>query len=148
MRLEQYLNERFLNTVRIKSGFNAGDYDVFVNPSKKERQEVLSVGGGYRYIIDFLKKKVYVFTTETYHQMIMDDVPDLPSFNSFWQNGQHHDRIFTGDWSGRHNSDALFAPIYTNEEMRDFLEQDWKWVSRYIDDLAGLIKMIKYEATG
>jgi hypothetical protein len=149
MRLSRYLNEKYVNTLSIK-GFGAGDYEVFVNPTSKERKEVTVASDyrGYRYLLDFKQKKVYIVSSETFHEELMNRTPELPNFNEFWHQGKHHDRIFTGDFSGRHSSDALYAPIYTNQELRELLKQDWNWAKRYIDDFSGLIKMIKYEATG
>ena len=143
MRLEQYLKEKYLNTIST-SGWRAGDYEVFLNPTSKERRELIKAADyrGYRYLIDFKQKKVYIVSSETFHMELMNELPELPDFDSFWKQGKHHDRIFTGDYSGRHNSDALYS-IYTNPEKRALLDLDWSWAKRYLDDIDDIRSMIK-----
>lgn len=140
------LLEKYLNTIST-SGYSAGDYEVFTNPTSKERREVTVASDyrGYRYLLDFKKKKVYIVSSETFHQDLMNELPDLPDFDSFWHGGKHHDRIFTGDFSGRHNSDALYAPIYTRAEKEHLLTLDWSWAKRYVDDIEGVKDMIRGE---
>lgn len=146
MKLQSYLKEKYLNTIRT-SGYNAGDYEVFTNPTSKERQELIKNSDyrGYRYLIDFKQKKVYIVSSKTFHQELMDNIKELPPFDEFWRLRKHHDRIFTGDYSGRHNSDALFGPVYKKKELEYLLSLDWSWAKRYLDDIEGIKQMVQDE---
>ena len=62
MKLKELLEE-------FQTGFKSyGEYfEIFVNPSRKEILEAGKETGSVRYIIDFKKKKLYVFSALLLH---------------------------------------------------------------------------------
>ena len=134
MRLQKFINEKYLTTVHVD--WKHFDAEVFVNPSKRELREVAGTGYrgfGYRYLIDFKHKKIYVISENAFHETIMDAIPELPAFRKFWDNGVGREYIYTGDVAGGdHSSDALFARKYDGV-VEELMAQDWKWVKRYLD---------------
>lgn len=65
MRLHQYLTEKWYDTL------DRNDTDIFVNPSKKEIREILEHGYGFRYFMDFKKKKLYLFNSTIFHRNVV-----------------------------------------------------------------------------
>lgn len=133
------LLEKYLTTVEVpNTAYHSGNFEVFINPSKRDIRDAIGDSQGYRFIIDWEKKNIYVFTAYQFHETIMNAIPELPSFNDFWrkQDEKTTNRIFTGDVYGLNisvNSDALYADIYRRDQIQDMLDnRDWKWVNRYL----------------
>jgi hypothetical protein len=124
MRLQRYLNEKYFGTVRTFTP-PAGDYEIFVNPSKKEMREATDEDGGYRYIIDFKRKKVWMWNANAIHMDIFNVVDEIKPDDDLAL-------LFTGDFDGKkYNSDTL--NMYDEKDAKALLNQDWKWVDRYLD---------------
>jgi hypothetical protein len=129
------LLEKYLNTIK-QRGYMAGDFEVFMNPDSKEVREVQMGSEGYRFLIDFKNKNSYVISANAFHETLMDEDPVLPSFKEFWYGGKAKDRIFTGDYtkgSKQWNSDAMYQGLYTNDELTNLLDKDWKWLRHTLD---------------
>ena len=126
------LLEKYLNTIKQTLGYNDGDYEVFINPSKRDLKDAWEGDYGYRFIIDFKNKKTYVAASSVYHTTMMDKLPQLPSHDSFWKQ-RKHPYILTGDaeaYNHKVNSDALISGIYRYEQIGDMLEADWSFVPK------------------
>lgn len=67
MRLQRYINEKWLEML------NNHDTDIFVNPSKKEIREILDGSYGFRYFMDFKKKKLYLFSDNIFHRNVVSE---------------------------------------------------------------------------
>lgn len=145
MKFQRYLNEKYFGTMRTFSGYNSGDYDIFINPSKKEIKEAIGDSAGYRYTIDFKNKKVYVFSANAVHADLFNVIDELPTYFMYWNGDRTHSFIFTGavEKGNAHYSDAL--AIYAGDDLRALLEQDWKWVNKYLD-VKAIRKMIEGRA--
>ena len=137
------LLEKWLGTVRTFTP-PAGDYEIFVNPSKSEYRDLM-MDDGIRYTIDFRDKKIYVTSANVIHQDLWNVIPNLPDFDKYWSSYDgYRDMIYTGDFDGlRHSSDALFGPIHRPEELENLLKQDWKWVNRILPRGNDIPKIIK-----
>jgi hypothetical protein len=147
-------NEQFVNTMVMKGGTRPGQYDMFVNPTKKELREIESQsfqGYGFRFMADFKEKKIYMWSNEVVHQEMIEKNQSLfPQiiWKEYWHNADEADRYISGHIdSGQIKSDVWRsfgsrfkaakgdgtriglqrAPFY-NMEMNDF-----KWLSKYID---------------
>ena len=109
------------------------NYEVFVNPTKKEIKDAIGDSDGYRYTIDFKHKKVYVFSADAVHEDLFNMVDELPSYFMYWNGDRTHSFIFTGavERGNVHYSDAIL--VYAGDDLRALLDQDWKWVSKYLD---------------
>jgi len=55
-------------------------YDIFVNPDSKEMRE-LKKEGDVRWIIDFKKKNIYVFSSELVHDLAAEELGIPYNFN-------------------------------------------------------------------
>lgn len=132
------LLEKYLTTIEVPSWeFRSGNYEIFINPSKRDLRDAIGDSKGYHFIIDWEKKNVYVFSANQFHETVMNNIPELPDFDSFWKQGNEKiiNRIFTGDiygMNGAVNSDALYADIYKRYQINDMLDRDWSWVKRYL----------------
>lgn len=71
MKLKELLEE-FKTTIKdLTSGEH---YDIFVNPNSKEMDEIKksNLYKSARYIIDFKRKKIYIFSIEVVHRVVAD----------------------------------------------------------------------------
>lgn len=73
MRLQKYLNEKYLGTVREKWKRSNTDTEVFINPSRKELKEIMNNSDGFAAIIpddrDFI-----AFSGSTLHQSVREQL--------------------------------------------------------------------------
>lgn len=125
------LLEKYLNTIR-QSKYNIGDYEVFINPTRRELIEVSEGGYGYRFLFDFKNKKSYAISTNAFHMTLMNELSELPDFDSFWYNGKHP-YILTGDVNivrQEPSSDALYADVYKRFQVQEMLDMDWSWIPK------------------
>ena len=93
-------------------------YDIFVNPNKKEVREVKGEFKDVRYIIDFKKKKLYVFSAEFSH----DDASNLLKLPYVW------DEEIEGYYYGRNlvALDGKIISYYPFFEGEDWLNKYFK----------------------
>ena len=94
-------------------------------------------GYGYRFVINFKTKKFYIFNSETYHHefwMGLAAQERLPSWSDFWNRKIANDYIFTGhvDVGNNRVDTDFFLPNRNVEDLEKLLDQDWKWVDKYI----------------
>lgn len=148
MRLEQYLTEKYVNTIKHSSS----TYDMFVNPSKKEIAEIESQsfnGEGFRFLADFKEKKVYIWSTEIIHAQMIEDNPKTFTqilWNEYWAHAMDADRFLSGTiengsvesdiWrafdskanrlKGNMAREGLQKAPFWNMERNDF-----KWLAKY-----------------
>ena len=136
MRLQQYLKEKYLNTFH--QDYGNEDFEVFINPSKKELRELVNQEGGFRFLIDFKNKKFYAFSSRMFHDTVISKLPNLPNWIEFWKKGVGLEYIYTGAKAGdRYESDAMIrfgAESYKYEgKLKQLSEQDWRWTGSFID---------------
>jgi hypothetical protein len=134
MRLQRYLNEKYYNTIVLNKSTPAlsGQFEVFVNPSKKELKEVTDEDG-YRFTIDFRTQKVYVQGALSFHEDLFNSTPDLPKHKHYWYGDfRLHTQIFTGNFARGTMIDSDVLGRYKKQEIIDLLEQDWSWVKRFL----------------
>jgi len=63
MRLEQYLQEKYLT--RMKGTYSSGSFEIFVNPSTKEMREIGGIRGmGLRFTADNVNQKLYIWDAD------------------------------------------------------------------------------------
>jgi hypothetical protein len=148
MRLQRYLNEKYFDSLR------DGGIEVFVNPSKKEIKDAISVSGyGFRFLVDFKKKLVYVWSDKAFHEIVMDWMrkkgnKDIPNFDAYWYSGVEATRFFTGsvDKDGSVHSDHTYflknrnkdGQVFTEYKEEDsladiILAQDMGWLNKYLN---------------
>ena len=91
MRLLNYLQEEFVTAGRstlFLAGRKTNSFDIFVNPSNKELQELrTSCRDGYvRFIADFKNKKLYVWDSEFIHMEGLISLKDEPGLRNALEN--------------------------------------------------------------
>jgi hypothetical protein len=147
MKLRRYLKEKYVTGFKLK---RSGDIiDVMKNPSPKELKEVEHQSfndAGFRFLIDFKQKDVYVWADTATHDQIFDKNPlMLPttSYNLYTNSADDVDRYFTGHVeSGQVKSDIWFAFKYKYEHdmgmfgvdinnFRTMQKHNKSWISKY-----------------
>lgn len=136
MRLQRYLTEKYMDT--LKQSYRGIQSEVFINPSKKELQEVIADNMSMRFIIDFKHKKFYAFDVKMFHETVMNAVKELPNFRpAYWENGVGLDYIYTGaTYRTEVDSDAMTRFEYEKEfypKLFKLRAQNWSWVNKYVD---------------
>lgn len=148
MRLEQYITEKYVNSIKNKEKV----YDMFVNPSKKEIAEIESQsfnGEGFRFLIDFKEKKVYMWSTEVIHEKMIEENPSIfPQiiWKEYWSTGLDTDRFMSGHVeSGKVGSDIWRAfeekakrlkgniakEGYQRAKFYNMERNDFSWLAKY-----------------
>ena len=133
MKIDQ-LVEKYVNSVQTYGE----SLEIFKNPSKREIRDVLDQSRhGYRFLINFKTKSFYIFSANTYHQVVFDEIwkeEKLPNWTSFWIGGKGNDYVFSGhqDSGGRPDTD-FFMQRRTEEDMTALIDQDWSWLTKWID---------------
>jgi hypothetical protein len=137
MRLQRYLQEKYFNTI---GGSGTGQYEIFLNPDRKEYNDLkMNSAYGVRFILDFKNKNFYVFPAATFHERAFKVIRGFPTFDKFWDKGEGIEWILTGDYyvaGDKYGSDALNMfgkfPGY-DKKLEILLKQDFSWAKRYID---------------
>ena len=107
------------------------DYEIFVNPSKKELSEFGAEG--FRFIADAKKKKVYVFSPYILHQFAANEIyTGIELFDSPY--------LLAGTMHGRPPKVEDLVPfaedakeIFGKKFYKKFKEYDWSWVNTYFN---------------
>lgn len=136
MRLERYLNERYMTAVK----HNGDTFEIFKNPSKKELKEAFDfTGRGYRFLIDFRNKNYYVWPETMFHEYAMTEIKKtdqaIPTFHAYWYKGKGSGWIFTGSYDGMIQSDYT-GVMDDNDTGEDYLKFDWSWLKKYLSTTA------------
>lgn len=126
------LVEKYLDTIKNYAG---NEIDIFVNPTKRDMREIKD-SYGYRFIIDFYDKKIYMWSAMG--AIHADIVKGLGLDRKKMTNGGYKDRYFTGtvDWLiPRIMSDIFEHGNYDSkhDDIQSMLNQDIKWLDKYID---------------
>ena len=143
MRLRNYLIERYVNSVR---GMGGHDAPVFVNPPRKEQQEVFNKYG-FRFIADMKNKKVFMWGEGgAIHGDVMDDGKTFTpfSYSQFVTKGIGADQFFAGlqNLDGTIESDIYDSHLWrinsrvgNYQEVSDNIKQiqtyDTSWLNKY-----------------
>jgi hypothetical protein len=161
MRYQRYLNEKFYDGVKVYGT----TFEVFKNPTKKELKEV-ATGYGYRFIIDFKKKDLYIASDDVFHYDMLDKTPLGNEYKltveAYWRgDSKTISYIFMGDTNKqmkRMNSDALIeiaaGKVYKAIPLLEELKKhDNTWLRKYginpkditdlIDDTITTLEYIK-----
>ena len=143
MRFQSYLNEKWYDTV---SGHDA---EIFVNPSKKEIRDILESADGFRFFMDFRKKKLYLFSDELFHrQVVSEGASKLQrelkmNWHNYWEGEDPSIAyVIMGDCDKRMNninSDAFNQyeggegrPGYIAfSKLNELAKLDYTWLSKY-----------------
>lgn len=132
MKLKQ-LVEEFKTGVKVKNFHSEPEeyVEVFVNPTPKELK---AIGGGYRWLLDLKKKKVFAFTDKVMHASMFE--PLGYNNNSGSRNIHFHDPNFLGgitNSDGKTTIDSIFiSPVKTSVAV---LKNDWSFAYKYIPGL-------------
>lgn len=138
MRLERYLNEKYLNAVK----HSGKTFEVFTNPSKDELREL----GDIRGIIDTKTKTLYVWSAYMNHYNMMKENPTIKkalgaNADFYWSRGQGIDHIFTFDAPSNFsyiNSDTMdFISFELSnpkvlEDLNKLYDADWSFMRKWV----------------
>lgn len=140
------LLEKYLTSIKHGSKMN----DIFTNPTKKELKELEVWGNdnrfqGFRFIVDFDTKTLYVSNTIMIHyDMFL--VPEIKASVGTWSNyiGKGSDKIFTGDCESHDfkniNSDTYYISFGNGARRESVLDnlkklrsKDFSWLSKWMN---------------
>lgn len=133
--IEQLL-EKYLDTIEysLVPGLKTS-VEVFVNPSSKERTDMLNdkdsyPSGSLRFIADDKKKVVYAFASSTLHSDVWEKIGDGRSLYK-------EDSLLVGTLQKvgqvvKYESNFL----YWDNPWNRLMKKDWSWADRYIPNLS------------
>jgi hypothetical protein len=136
------LLEKYLDTIKHGSQM----YDVFINPDKKELRELSKAGGsGYRFIIDFDTKQIYVMSASSmiHYDMfsVIKDIKKITTWEKYHREASS--RLFTGDCDENDfkniNSDTFilsFRGMRKEDRLKNLKElrsKDFSWLSKWMN---------------
>jgi hypothetical protein len=146
MRFEQYLQEEYITTAKSTSWKNSEE--IFVNPSNDEIRQVgeNSSQNICRYLIDFEKKKLYIWASNIIHEDVVKQLykEDLLPYGSLegggrWKKGggRLFDMYSFGYAKINGNKLVVYGGFegayYVCYKNRPWLKQDDSWLSRWFD---------------
>tara|TARA_Y100000310_G_scaffold345026_1_gene461257 strand:+ start:1307 stop:1708 length:402 start_codon:yes stop_codon:yes gene_type:complete len=125
------LLEEWKATTRKTTVSGERDFDIFVNPSKKELRELVQVGsiGSYkqaRFIADYEKEKIYVFSAELTHVHAANELK-IP-YDSGESNEKFH--FGWGDINTKTGKVVFSLGVGTAEKKR-LIRQEW--IKKYLE---------------
>lgn len=138
MRLEKYLTEKWLDTMKYNNG------EIFKNPSKRDYKE-LDAQYGYRVFIDLMNKNIYVADADVFHKTMMDtsDVLDKElgmNWYAYWSGEDKSNSYMLMGSVNKHmryfNSDSLIdiamnGGVPDIKHLRKLLQWDYNWLKKY-----------------
>ena len=123
------LLEKFLDGYKVPGGYTAF---VYVNPTRKELSEIDYFSEpSARFIADAKTKQVYVWDAGiAIHRLMWD------KFKTDSRKLYSDDTLLTGEYNIKTKEvDTYYAAEYNKKEIiQSFLDQDWKWADKYIQD--------------
>jgi len=141
MRLQNYLLEKYYDSA------GSTGAEIFINPSKRDFKE-MDARYGYRFFIDFRKKNIYMFNSDTYHREVIGTSGKYYKLNkelnlnweSYWNGtADSIEYVIMGDCNmnmSNVNSDSLMelADSWYDrslEKVQTLTTHDYNWLSKY-----------------
>lgn len=140
MRLQQYLDEKYLKKVESNVG-GVNSTEVFVNPSWKELMEISDKGkDDIRFGALNSKKKIYVWNA---FSALHDEISSGIGYKDWKRNDDLIEGIAIKKGSSfvAMNSDQLDELSSGNysADIDEILSKDWSWTKKYKIDLENLV---------
>jgi hypothetical protein len=138
------LKEEWADSFKTKWG--GGVIEAFVNPSKKEINDLLRSFGGIRWTADSETKKFYITNARSLHgdlisNTILKNVGTTKDYTPHFRS----DRWLTGVFAGkRHGSDLFDADYWWSTGYgKKAMKKDWSWAYGYLPGLKEFIEKHK-----
>ena len=126
MRLQRYLNEKFFVGAKARNHY----FEIFVNPTSKEFDELHRAHQNLRFILDVHQKKIYMWSADVIHVDMLEASSDLMKAlgmkepeDLYMGTLDDYSRIFTGTLEGgRTLSDSFPGDFMSSYRVKPWVE--------------------------
>ena len=132
MKLDEVLREEWSVSITGTKDLGGGTIEIFVNPTKKEMEEIsLKLRGSkyLRFIAKLKGKKLYVFSPKEYHSRVSEKIKGAGSEIDFWGVAKKEETNWILDSSDTRRKINLY---------------DFKWFEKWIKTTNGKLKTSSY----